>query len=150
MTRAELDSLTVVRVTSGRRAGSVELVNSSGLVGTFDDRDQAYAEVRRLRGETGYGFVVAALNRNPHELSSVGEAMRRGLEDGCAYLAHYSSHEAQRILRDARASWRRAEVDHAEVSYYGAENIRKSRAYFIGAAWTVHRKAGRALEAVPA
>jgi hypothetical protein len=47
MTRRELDSLTVVQ------AGDVvEIRNSSGTVGSFPDRDAAYAEVRRLRGVT--------------------------------------------------------------------------------------------------
>lgn len=47
MTRQELDSLTVVKGKGGRGA---DLVNSSGFVRHFQDRDQAYAEVRRLRG----------------------------------------------------------------------------------------------------
>jgi hypothetical protein len=46
MSRLELDTLTVVR----GAGGDVELRNSAGLVGTFVDRDAAYAEVRRLRG----------------------------------------------------------------------------------------------------
>lgn len=45
MSRGELDSLTVVR--SGEGA---ELRNSAGFVAWFPDRDEAYAEVRRLRG----------------------------------------------------------------------------------------------------
>lgn len=45
MTKRELDSLTVVR----DRQGRIEIVNSSGHVGYYRDRDDAYREVRRLR-----------------------------------------------------------------------------------------------------
>ena len=45
MTRLELDSLTVVRT----RDDQTQIVNSSGVVGSYSDRDEAYAEVLRLR-----------------------------------------------------------------------------------------------------
>lgn len=46
MTRGELDSLIVVRSGDG-----AELRNESGFVAWFPDRDEAYAEVRRLRSQ---------------------------------------------------------------------------------------------------
>lgn len=51
MTKRELDSLTVVRDKSGR----VELVNSSGHVAYFKDRDAAYDRVRELRRQGAIG-----------------------------------------------------------------------------------------------
>ena len=60
MTRNELDSLTVYRSDDG---AGVELWNSSGLVDTFEDRDQAYAEIRRLRGVTSHSSALEAAGR---------------------------------------------------------------------------------------
>ena len=51
MTKQELDSLTVVQASGGR----VELVNSSGHVAYFRDRDAAYEKVRQLRKQGAVG-----------------------------------------------------------------------------------------------
>lgn len=46
MTKHELDSLTVFQTLEGQ----VHIWNSSGLVGNYSDRDEAYAAVLAFRG----------------------------------------------------------------------------------------------------
>jgi hypothetical protein len=63
---------------------------------------------------------------NPHSYTTVHAAYMAGRDGEGAYW-----HPA-RSIRLAVASWTRAQHDHAETSYWGVVNVRKSRAYFIG------------------
>jgi hypothetical protein len=68
---------------------------------------------------------------NPHECATVGEAFELGRHEAGVFR----SFEA----REAIANWRAAASDHAETSYFGAANIRKSRAYWLGVLRTKSR-----------
>ena len=63
---------------------------------------------------------------NPHTAETVAEAYAAGRNGVGAYW-----HPA-RSVRDATTSWMTARNMHEHTSYFGAYNVRKSAAYFLG------------------
>ncbi len=63
---------------------------------------------------------------NPHDAATVADAYDAGRSGvGAAY------HPA-RTIREASDSWMPARFMHEHTSYFGATNVRKSCAYFLG------------------
>lgn len=61
---------------------------------------------------------------NPHACATVAEAFELGRAEAGTFRAFEA--------REAISCWKSARTEHGHTSYYGAENIRKSIAYWLG------------------